>query len=120
MRDETDAIKHDNGKLRHDLVPWDAFGEVLEVLHQGANHYGVHNWTKGMAWSRLFNALCRHVFAWWKGENLDRDTGFHHLAHAICCALFLLAYALRKIGNDDRFAQKNGLQNDKLSNKINE
>ena len=31
----------------------------------------------------------RHIDAWWQGEQKDPETGEHHLAHAICCGMFL-------------------------------
>lgn len=55
-----------------------------------------------MAWSRLYAALLRHLWAWWRGQDRDPETGLSHLAHVCCCALFLLSYHLRKAGTDDR------------------
>jgi len=63
---------------------------------------GERNWERGMAWSRPFSALMRHVWAWWRGQETDPETGYSHLAHAGCCVLFLLAYQLRRVGSDDR------------------
>ena len=36
--------------------------------------------------------MCRHIFAWWGGEDKDPETGFSHLAHAACCLLFLMEF----------------------------
>jgi hypothetical protein len=36
------------------------------------------------------------------GEDKDPETGFSHLSHVGCCALFLIAYELRGAGLDDR------------------
>ena len=55
-----------------------------------------------MAWSRPFGALMRHMWAWWKGEKADPETGMSHLWHAACCIMFLISYEERQIGNDDR------------------
>jgi hypothetical protein len=30
------------------------------------------------------------MWAWKSGETLDPESGKHHLAHAMCCAMFLL------------------------------
>jgi hypothetical protein len=35
-------------------------------------------------------ALMRHFVAWQKGEAKDPETNLHHMAHLICCAIFLL------------------------------
>jgi hypothetical protein len=63
---------------------------------------GARNWEKGMRWGRVFGALMRHAWAWWRGEKLDPENGQHHLASVAWCALALLAYDLRGVGEDDR------------------
>lgn len=95
--------KFDDGKLPWHLLPGDAIEEVVRVLQYGQMKYGARNWEAGMAWSRLFSAAMRHTWAWWRGQDYDQETGVHHLAHAACCILFVLAYHLRgKVGEDDR------------------
>lgn len=66
------------------------------------NQIGERNWERGMAWSRPFSALMRHMWAWWRGEDFDPETGYSHLAHAACCILFLMTYRGRETGVDDR------------------
>lgn len=90
-------------KPRFELVPWPAIEEITQVLTFGAAKYEDNNWTRGARWGRYFAALCRHIFAWWGGENKDPETGFSHLAHAGCCVLFLLSYEQNGWGTDDRF-----------------
>lgn len=90
-------------KTRFDLLPFAAVGEIADVLAYGANKYEANNWARGTAWGRYFAALCRHLFAWWGGEDKDPETGFSHLAHAGCCLLFLMEYQRNNWGTDDRF-----------------
>ena len=90
-------------KPRLDLVPWPAVEQIAEVLTYGAAKYDDNNWARGARWGRYFAALCRHLFAWWGGENLDPETGLSHLAHAGCCLLFLMSYQRNGWGTDDRF-----------------
>ncbi len=94
--------KFDDGKLPYDLLPGDAIEEIVKVLQFGAVKYGERNWEKGMKWNRPFAALMRHMWAWWRGEGKDPETGLSHLAHAGCCILFLLSYTLRGLGEDNR------------------
>ena len=47
--------------------------------------------------------MCRHIFAWWGGQDKDPETGFSHLAHAGCCLIFLMEYQRNGYGTDDRF-----------------
>ncbi len=98
----TEGVKHDDGKLRFDLLPPHALEQVVKVLTFGAGKYGDRNWERGMNWSRLFGALNRHMWAWFSGQDKDSETGLSHLAHAACCSLMLLEYAIRNTGKDDR------------------
>lgn len=96
------GIKHDAGKPRMDLVPPDAVIAMACVLADGAKKYGDRNWELGMAWSRPYAALLRHLYAWWGGEDIDPESGRQHLWHVLTNAAFLVAYALRGVGADDR------------------
>lgn len=94
--------KDDHDKAPWHLLPPDALKQIVLVLQFGADKYGDRNWEKGMNWSRPFSALMRHMWAWWRGEDRDPETGLSHLAHAGCCILFLLDYYGRAAGKDDR------------------
>lgn len=76
--------------------------EIAKVLDFGAKKYDSWNWSKGIAWSRVYGALLRHLFAWWRGEDRDPESGLSHLAHAGCCLVFLLQYNLTRRSYDDR------------------
>jgi len=81
--------KDDQGKPRPSLLPPCALAEVIDVLTFGANKYGADNWRNVEA-SRYLDALMRHVEAYRRLEHADPETGRSHLAHAVCCALFLI------------------------------
>lgn len=101
-----EGIKHDADKIRLELLPIGALEEVSAVLTEGAKKYQDWNWKNGMRWSRLIGALLRHTFAYARGCDRDAETGRLHLAHAVCCALFLLSYQLENLGEDDRQKEK--------------
>ena len=94
--------KDDSDKLPWHLLPFDALEEVTKVLQFGAKKYEPRNWEKGMAWHRPFRAAINHLQHWWGGTKVDEETGLTPLAHAACEVLFLLAYELRQVGEDDR------------------
>ena len=98
----TDAIKYDQNKLRYDLIPACSLEELVRVYTFGAGKYGDRNWEKGMSWGRIFGAIMRHLWAWWRGENTDPETGITHLAHAAWGCFALIAYVDRGSGTDDR------------------
>lgn len=89
------GTKYDQGKLRWSLFPWDALQAVGGALEYGAVKYDTDNWQRVVgARTRYFDAAMRHLIAWHRGEEID-ESGHHHLAHAACCVLFLLAFSLR-------------------------
>lgn len=94
--------KFDGGKLRYDLLPVHPLEELVRVFTIGAGKYGDNNWRKGIAYTRLFAAICRHLFAWWRGETHDPDDGQHHLASVAWGALVLMELEKTHPDLDDR------------------
>ncbi len=97
------GIKYDNDKPPMDLLPHSVLVEVAKVLDHGAKTYSRHNWRQGFKWSRLHAAALRHIGAWSEGQDNDLESGQSHLAHAICCLMFLLEHKLKGYGEDDRY-----------------
>jgi hypothetical protein len=92
------GVKYDNDKPQWSLLPFKALGQVVEVLTYGAKKYAPDNWKKvPNAKQRYIDAGFRHLTAYAAGEKLDNETGKSHIAHAICCLLYLLAF---EIGED--------------------
>lgn len=92
--------KDDKGKLRWDLLPFKALREVVKVLTFGAEKYQENNWKKvEEPQKRYFAAAMRHLSAWHDGEAGDSETGVSHLAHAICCLLFMLWFECAKVSD---------------------
>lgn len=98
----TQGVKFDNGKTRLELVPPEGVFAVADILTGGAVKYAARNWEQGMEWSRPYAAAQRHLYAWWSGEDRDRDTNKSHLWHAACNLFFLITYEARGKGTDDR------------------
>jgi hypothetical protein len=96
------GIKHDQGKLRYDLIPPHALEELAKVYTQGAEKYGEYNWSKGITWSRIFAAIMRHLWAFWKGEDIDSDSGISHVTHAMWGCFTLVEYYKSHPELDDR------------------
>jgi len=96
------GLKYDSGKPRMDLLPAYSLEQIALVLGFGAQKYASWNWSKGIAYSRLLGACLRHLFAWARGENTDKESGLSHLAHAGCCILFLIWMSDKRRDKDDR------------------
>lgn len=104
------GIKFDAGKLEWGLLPIEPVQEVIKVLMYGAKKYthkigkktisGADNWKMiDDIPGRYYNASMRHITSWKTGEKSDPETGLPHLAHAVCCLLFML-WADNKKQND--------------------
>ncbi len=101
-REVDGTIKFDAGKRRYDLLPLESLEEVVKALEYGASKYGAYNWRLGTSWSRYYTSTVRHLFAWWRGEDNDSESGLHHLAHVGATVLFLLYYVRQRTSFDDR------------------
>lgn len=97
------ALRFDNDKSRVDLIP----SEFIEALGQhygvGARKYAERNWQKGMSWSRCYASAQRHMLAFWRGEEVDEETGTPHVIAAAWNMAALHWYAVHNVGTDDRF-----------------
>jgi hypothetical protein len=105
---EKGGVKFDRGKRRYDLASPTALDQLVDVLTFGAQKYRDRNWEVGMPWGRAFAAAMRHLWAWWRGETLDPETGMNHVAHAMCNLMFLLEWAETHPELDDRPASVGG------------
>ncbi len=99
---QTEGVKYDQDKLRYDLIPANALDELAKVYTFGAKKYADRNWEKGMAWSRIFGAIMRHSWAWFRGQTHDPETGLNHMVHAAWGCLALVEYSITNKGEDDR------------------
>ena len=94
--------KDDIGKARYDLIPPEAIDVLAQIYGFGAGKYDDRNWERGLSWGRCFAAAMRHLWAFWRGEDLDPESGMPHTAHAAWNCFALLTYQIRQTGTDDR------------------
>lgn len=101
--EKTVAVKADKGKTDWSLLPIESVEEIIKVLEFGATKYDDWNWStgNGFKYTRVFNATMRHLWAWFRGEDNDPETGLSHWAHAGCNVLFMLHF----IKNKERYNQ---------------
>lgn len=106
------GTKKDEGKPRMDLIPPELVFALATILALGAKKYTDRNWERGMDWGRVYAACMRHLWAWWGGRgqtsksflfgDLDDESKYSHLWHALACITFLVTYEERNIGIDSR------------------
>lgn len=98
------GLKFDDHKPRMDLLDSRAIEQLAMVLTFGAQKYANHNWRKGISKGRLIAAALRHLFAYLRSEDRDPESGLSHVAHAMCCCMFLLGLE-HKPELDDRYKE---------------
>ena len=101
------ALRFNTGKTRYSLLEPYAIEELAKIFTIGAIKYDSYNWLKGgMKTSTFIDSLKRHIAAFEKGEDIDPETGCHHMAHAAWNALGIVSYAHFFPEDDDRIIKK--------------
>jgi hypothetical protein len=90
--DNIKGVENGEKKDQWDLLPLYLLKPVIRVLMLGANKYAPFAWQKVVRENPTlyFDACIRHLSAWQEDEKDDKESGYSHLAHAICCLIFLL------------------------------
>lgn len=88
---------------RYDLIPTEALATVAKLYGFGAKKYAEHNWRRGYEWSKSYAAMRRHEAEFWKGVDLDPETGLPHLAAVVFHALTMMTFMEEQRSFDDRF-----------------
>jgi hypothetical protein len=114
---KTAAVKFDGGKVRYDLLPWDAIEQLAILYTVGAQKYEENNWLRGFRYGRTMAAMLRHLNAWWLSKLMGKDGKDYenadlyaklglepqsHLVAVVWNAVALLTFELRGLGVDDR------------------
>ncbi len=88
--------------VRLHAIPWESLAELGRVYAFGETKYADYNFRKGYKWSLSYDALQRHIGAFWNGEDNDQESSLGHLAHATWHCITLLFFSLTERGTDDR------------------
>lgn len=84
-------------------VPAGVMAELGTAMLEGAAKYGRHNYRAvGVRASVYYDALMRHAFAWWEGEDIDPDSGMSHVTKAIATLVVLRDAMMQGKLEDDR------------------
>lgn len=85
------------------VLPMPVLFEVGAGMLEGACKYRRHNYRAvGVRASIYFDAAMRHLALWWEGEDIDQDSGLHHITKAIAGLIVLRDAQMRDMVNDDR------------------
>lgn len=84
-------------------VPAEVLAELAVAMLEGARKYARHNYrVVGILASVYYDAAMRHMMQWWEGEDLDPDSGVHHVTKAIASLVVLRDAMITKNFSDDR------------------
>jgi hypothetical protein len=101
-RPEKAADRFNSGKTRYDLIPPGILKILAQVYSNGALKYEDDNWKGGLSFRSVLDSAKRHVEAFRAGEDVDRESGLHTLAHAAWNYLTIVDYGQRHPEYDDR------------------
>lgn len=90
-------------KTPQSTLPTQVLGEVGVAMMEGALKYGRSNYrVAGVRASVYYDALFRHMSAWWEGEDIDRESGLNHVTKAIAGLMVLRDSMMQGNWSDDR------------------
>jgi exonuclease V gamma subunit len=93
-----------DGKAPLEYLPWGSLQEVAWVMKSGADKYGRFNWRiDKIRASTYVAAIARHaLLEWAQGQDEDKDSGRHTLAHVVACCLIVMDAQAQDTLIDDR------------------
>ncbi len=84
-------------------LPANVSREASVAMMEGSMKYGRHNYrVAGVRASVYYDAAIGHINDYWEGQDIDPDSGLHHITKAIACLYVLRDAQMRNMCNDDR------------------
>lgn len=103
MKDTNPKDYIGSNKLPISLVPKQVIGHIALAMLEGSLKYGAYNYRDaGVRASIYEDAKCRHGDRWWEGEDIDPDSGQHHIFKEIASLIVLADGILNDNWVDDR------------------
>ncbi len=96
------GLRANVGKSRWQLIDMVFLRGLLKLLEFGAKKYAPNNWRKGLVFSETVDSIERHLDKWKAGEEIDEDTGCHHLD---CVAFGTMVLRRQVEEKDGRYKQ---------------
>ncbi len=87
------------GKLDYSAIPWPVIRRLANAMNEGATKYGRFNFREDEITARTYiSAISRHLFGdpstgsegWVNGEDIDPDSGEHHLVKVMACCMLVV------------------------------
>ncbi len=85
------------------VIPCPVLYEIGAGMLEGACKYRRHNYRiAGVRASIYYDATLRHLMDWWEGEDIDPESGLHHISKAMSSLVVLRDAQMNDMVNDDR------------------
>ena len=92
-----------NKKISYSCIPSIVIAELAVAMLEGARKYGRHNYRVTNILSSVYtDATKRHIDAYIEGEDIDKDSGLHHITKAIASLVVLRDSMIQNKIIDDR------------------
>lgn len=99
--------RYNSGKIQLKEIDPSFILGIGEVLTKSTEKYDPFNWTLPTDFSTPYESLMRHLLAFQKGEDFDKESNLHHLLHVATNVMFMYYHATNgDKKNDDRFFAK--------------
>ncbi len=82
------ALRYNQGKSRWSLVHFKSLDPMVRVLMYGADKYAPDNWKHGLDRKEILDSMMRHLGALIDGQEVDPESGEHHIGHIMCNCMF--------------------------------
>lgn len=90
------------------VLPFAPLLEVVPALYEGRRKYGPWNWRAEKVSETIYaDAAIRHLMFFIAGEDIDPESGVHHIAKAIAGLLVVRDAQLHGCSIDDRMVDQN-------------
>ena len=94
---------YDKDKIEiHYIFELSLIDEMAKVGTFGTKKYGRYNYRNGISYMRILGSCTRHLTAFIRGENNDKESGLSHLAHLAYDAAMLFDIIRLHPDYDDR------------------
>lgn len=91
MEDTNPKTKFGLQKAQLHLSPSTALDAMAGAFTLGAQKYGAYNWReRTVSTSTYVAAAERHIRQYFERQNIDPESGHHHLGHAMACLAILI------------------------------
>ena len=90
------------------ILPFAPLYEAIPAIYEGRRKYGVWNWRREQISETIYaDAAIRHLMQFISGEDIDPDSGVHHISKAIAGLLVVRDAMIHGTSIDDRRVEQN-------------